>query len=1112
LRDRDHAASASGTEEALRRIAICKANRSEDLDLGGLALQEVPEETLELTWLKRLYLGLAGDARKNAAHELSETDIKFRNTFRALPNALSSALPHLEELDIGFVPIADLTPLTGLTALRSLDCSSTEVTDLTPLKGLTALQSLVFFQTPVADIAPLTGLTALQSLNCSRTEVADLTPLTGLTALQSLDCSWTKVADFTPLAGLTSLQSLECLFTQVVDLTPLTGLTALQRLACSDMNVADLTPLSGLTALQDLDCSDTNVADLTPLSGLTALQSLDCSDTQVTDLTQLTGLTALQELNFSETEVADVTPLKGLTSLQSLECFETPVTDIAPLTGLTALQSLVCSDTKVTDLTPLSGLTALRSLVCCEAQIEVPPPRHVWMGTALEYLHLFRASIPGIPSEVLSSSYGDNCLDSLRAHLADLGDAPVEMTDAKLMILGNGRVGKTQVLRRLRGAAFEENADSTHGILVADLPVPERAAGDPARFHVWDFGGQDIYHGTHALFLRSRAVFMICWTPEMEDSATHEHDGLRFRNYPLAYWLDHVRQFAGVDAPVLVVQTQCDEIKDERDLPDAARNALKGFSGFKRTLLYTSAREGHGFASLKEALNRAYTHFNPPLIGPGRARVKAQIEAWQAEDSERPAGERKHQTLSYTAYRKLCEKTGNISDPAMLLKFLHNAGTVFHRDGILHDKIILDQQWALEAIYAVFHRELCYRALKNAGGRFNRQDLGLYLWDATYSLEEQRLFLSMMQSCGICFAHRNPSDLDPDTTEYIAPELLPAGRPGHVTRLWAVESEREREIEFTCDVLPETLIRGIISKIGQKAGIDGDYWASGLSVFEAGSGTHILIEQMRSGTNTWGGRIVLRLRPQDASSTLSPVAVELLVETIEREAARFGISLDIEGEEMPARLRSAQEEPALAFSQPGSDMPECFVSYAWADYKTPEGRDREAEVDRLCDAYEGRGIHIIRDKADLGFGDSISKFMTRIGGGDRVFVFLSDKYLTSANCMFELSEIWRAARRDEDAFMDRVRVFTIGTVDIWSPAGRLMHAAHWEAEFERFNRLVKEHGAHLLPEKDQAAWRRMREFAHSTGDILSTLADRVQPRNFDDFLKWGFDDPPNQDD
>ncbi|WP_051242709.1 leucine-rich repeat domain-containing protein [Stappia stellulata] len=1043
MRDRDHAASASGTEEALRRIAICKTDRSEDLDLGGLALQDVPEEILELTWLKRLYLGLAADARKKPVVELSDTE--SCNAFRALPNALSSALPHLEELD----------------------CSYTEVTDLTPL----------------------TGLTALQNLDCYDTKVDDLTPLTGMTALQSLDCSVTKVADLTPLTGLTALQSLACFSTKVADLTPLTGLTALQSLACFSTKVADLTPLKGLTALKSLSCSGTKVDDLTPLTGMTALQSLDCS----------------------VTKVADLTPLKGLTSLQSFEFFETPVADLAPLTGLTALQSLVCSDTKVTDLTPLSGLTALRRLVCCEAQIEVPPPHHVWMGNALENLHLFRTSIPGIPSEVLSSSYGDNCLDSLRAHLADLGDTPVEMTDAKLMILGNGRVGKTQVLRRLRGAAFEENADSTHGILVADLPVPERAAGDPARFHVWDFGGQDIYHGTHALFLRSRAVFIICWTPEMEDSATHEYDGLRFRNYPLAYWLDHVRQFAGVDAPVLVVQTQCDEIKDERGLPEAARDALEAFSGFKRAL-HTSAREGHGFASLKEALNRAYTYFNPPLIGPGRASVKAQIEAWQAEDSGRPANKRKHQTLSYTAYRQLCERTGTVSDPAMLLKFLHNAGTVFHRDGILHDKIILDQQWALEAIYAVFHRELCYRALKNAGGRFNRQDLGLYLWDATYSLEEQRLFLSMMQSCGICFAHRTAHDLDPDTTEYIAPELLPAGRPGHVTRLWEVESEREREIEFACDVLPETLIRGIISKIGQRAGIDGDYWASGLSVFEAGSGTHILIEQMRSGPDSWGGRIVLRLRPQDDSSTLSPVAVELLVETIEREAARFGISLDIEGDEMRARLRSAQEEPALAFSQPGSDVPECFVSYAWADDKTPEGRDREAGVDRLCEAYEGRGIHIIRDKANLGFGDSIPKFMKRIGGGDRVFVFLSDKYLTSPNCMFELSEIWRTARRDDDAFMDRVRVFTVGTVDIWSPAGRLTHAAHWEAEFERFNGLVKEHGAHLLPEKDQAALRRMREFAHSTGDILSTIADRVQPRDFDGFLKWGFDDPPNEGD
>jgi internalin A len=93
-------------------------------------------------------------------------------------------------------------------------------------------------------------------------------------------------------------------------------------------------------------------------------------------------------------------------------------------------------------------------------------------------------------------------------------------------------------------------------------------------------------------------------------------------------------------------------------------------------------------------------------------------------------------------------------------------------------------------------------------------------------------------------------------------------------------------------------------------------------------------------------------------------------------------------------------------------MSECYVSYAWGDDRTPEGRAREEIVDRLCHAAIGQGHSILRDKDVLSSGDSISAFMRRIGSGDRIFVIMSDKYLRSPHCMFELSEIWRTSRQE----------------------------------------------------------------------------------------------------
>ena len=179
-----------------------------------------------------------------------------------------------------------------------------------------------------------------------------------------------------------------------------------------------------------------------------------------------------------------------------------------PLAGLVTLQSLDCSNTQVSDLTPLAGLVALQSLDCSNCVLR-ELPQEVRNLRSLQMLTLLRASIPGIPAEALSQGYGDNCLAAVRAHFRDL-EARLGNTDRRKGDRpGQGRVGKTQICRRLRDEDYDGDEPSTHGILVtsADLPSGE----PPVRLNIWDFGGQDLYHGTHALFLRTSAVFLLVW-------------------------------------------------------------------------------------------------------------------------------------------------------------------------------------------------------------------------------------------------------------------------------------------------------------------------------------------------------------------------------------------------------------------------------------------------------------------------------------------------------------------------------------------------------------------------------------------------------------------------
>src|SRR4026209_1654922 len=109
-----------------------------------------------------------------------------------------------------------------------------------------------------------------------------------------------------------------------------------------------------------------------------------------------------------------------------------------------------------------------------------------------------------------------------------------------------------------------------------------------------------------------------------------------------------------------------------------------------------------------------------------------------------------------------------------------------------------------------------------------------------------------------------------------------------------------------------------------------------------------------------------------------------------------------------------------------------LISYAW-------GGERQEIVNQTDKALQARGITITRDKRDLGYKGSIKQFMERIGQGNCVIVVISDKYLRSPNCMFELVEI-----AGNKQFHDRIFPIVLAAADIYDPVKRLGYVKYWE--------------------------------------------------------------------
>jgi internalin A len=619
---------------------------------------------------------------------------------------------------------------------------------------------------------------------------------------------------------------------------------------------------------------------------------------------------------------------------------------------------------------------------------------------------------------------------------------------------------------------------------------------------MWDFGGQEIYHGTHSMFLRGPAVLMPVWAKDHENRDTYDHGGLTFRNYPLSYWIDVVMHQASPESPVLIVQNKCDRKEDEEPRFPVSAEALNTLQ--YATELRVSPKEGRGRAMLEETLQDAIAWMRDPKrlglpqIGAGRLRVQRRLEAMREVDMVLPREHRRHRLLEQTDFEAICADEG-ISSPAALLAYLHANGTIFYRPGLFSDRIVLDQGWALEAIYTVFDRKRVYKVLLDDGGRFSRAKLPLLIWQ-DHSDSEQKLLLSMMVSCGICFPHRRFGDLEDDNTEYIAPDLLLSRGlvTGQLAARWT-EGGPEENATFHYGLLHGGLIRSIMSRIGEIAGPDALYWRGGLCAFEGSTHSRMLIEEEMTGE--WEG--VIRVRTQDGQAA---VLLQKAIELIERVQTQLAIQPIALKRSSPAiELHGAA---GMSIQQEKSSMTEWYVSYAWGDDRTPEGRAREEIVDRLCEAAKAQGYSILRDKDVMNLGDSISAFMRRIGTVDRVFVILSDKYLRSPHCMFELSEVWRTSRQEGKAFLERVRIYALPDANIFRPTDRADWAIHWKQEHDALESRARQHGTFVLGELGNRQLMQMHNFYTQVPDILATLADIVQPRTFKELERYGFNDPP----
>lgn len=600
--------------------------------------------------------------------------------------------------------------------LELLDIRNTEgfSVELSHTTGLRTLRIDGRFSPGGYILKGIPELTNLAEFSLVKCKPADQLDLSHMTELKKLSLEYINPPEVTGIGKLSNIEALRIKYVEwkgVLDISDYPKLKALSIYCNKEDAVSGLSELSNLEVL---NLSGTGWGGTLDVAALTKLKSLDIRHNRRT-LHQLTGLEKLPELEeliihrASIREIPEA--LRGMKHLRYLQLMDLTL-DTLP------------------DWLPELGLpfyTGFNEKGICFANVEVP-------GVDM--------SIFNRPQEVILQWFEERKRGNT-----------VPLNEVKVVFLGDGEAGKTHTIARLLADGEKPSANTVDGRATPGIVIQDKEYaldGKKIQVHFWDFGGQEILHSMHRMFLTERTLYVVLI------NARDDTQDDRAR-----YWLHNIKSFAGT-APVLLVLNKIDQNPNASiDTP----NLQKMYSGL-RDVVRMSALEYS-----KEQFNAAFTD---ALLKQVRE-LGTLGTLWPRSWLKLKSGLEHMQThyIHGSDYEDLCDDCGVEQNREELLHWFNDLGVSFCYGGSakLEDYVILKPEWLTNAIYIIlFNRckdtengviphEAIYRMLKKP--RKGQDPIRRVLQNVFYRPEEAEYVLDVIRKFRLSYKVREDAEFIP---------------------------------------------------------------------------------------------------------------------------------------------------------------------------------------------------------------------------------------------------------------------------------------------------------------------------------------------------------------
>lgn len=347
-------------------------------------------------------------------------------------------------------------------------------------------------------------------------------------------------------------------------------------------------------------------------------------------------------------------------------------------------------------------------------------PKEIAQLKDLNHLDVNKNPLTFPPLEIVSQG-----LPAVIDYLKNSGRGGQTLYEGKLLVVGQGGVGKTCLVKRLTLDKFSENEVTTKGIDIRSWKVtaPNDSKTEMS-LNVWDFGGQEIYHATHQFFLTQRSLYILVWDARQEEEYGR-----------IDYWLKTIRIFAE-DSPILIVMNKADERNKDLNIKEMKDRCPQIIASRK-----VSAKMGRGIEELRKFIGKQA--WSLPLMG------TFWPASWLAVRKALKASPRYH--LPYNNYLQVCKKLDiEESEAGTLSRYLHDLGIILHfqDDPLLKDTIILKPEWGTDAVYKVLDAKI----VRDRNGILHDTDLPK-IWSnrALYPKEKYAAILRLMANFELAF-------------------------------------------------------------------------------------------------------------------------------------------------------------------------------------------------------------------------------------------------------------------------------------------------------------------------------------------------------------------------